>query len=265
VTSPSRPDLADWLVERAALDEVSPANQARIDVADSAELQAQVSALRAANAAELAAHPASPAVAQIEARIAAERRRRAQRRYWMLGAVTTAAAVAVAILVVRPASTPRTRDDDPEITRTKGSTRLLAFRLAGDHVEQLEADALAKPGDIIQLRYNAGGQRYGIIASIDGAGAVTLHYPASEDASPALDPKTKALPNAYELDDAPRFERFFFITDNEALDVKATLAALREVAQRDDAATARLDMPEGMRLTSLRLRKPDSNSKAPTP
>jgi hypothetical protein len=265
VTSSSRPDLADWLVERAALDEVAPANQARIDAADPAELKAKVAALHAENAAELAAYPAAPAVAQIANRIAAERHRRAQRRVWLFGAVTTAAAVAVAILVLRPATQPPAREDEPEITRPKGATRLLAFRLAGDHVEQLAPDTLAKPGDIIQLRYNAGGQRYGIIASIDGAGAVTLHYPASEDASPALEPKTKALPNAYELDDAPGFERFFFITDNQPLDVKATLTALRELAQRDDADTARLEMPDGMRMTALRLRKPDSNPKAPTP
>jgi hypothetical protein len=257
--------LPDWLVERAALDEVSPANQARLAAADPAELQAGVAALRADTATELAAYPAGPAVAQIAARVAAERRRRAQRRYWLLGAVTSAAAVAVAILVLRPTAQMQTREDDPEITRVKGATRLLAFRLAGDHVEKLEPDALANPGDIIQLRYNAGGQHYGIIASIDGAGSVTLHYPASEDASPALSPKTTALPNAYELDAAPRFERFFFITDNQPLDVKGTLAALRELAQRDDADTARLEMPDGMRQWSLRLRKPDSNLKAPTP
>lgn len=257
--------LPDWLVERAALDEVAPASQARVDAADPAELQAQIAALRSENAAELETHPARPAIAQIEARVVAERRRRAQRRYWLLGAVTTAAAVAVAILVLRPAAPAGIRDDDPEITRVKGATRLLAFRLAGDHVEQLEPDALAKPGDIIQLRYNAGGQRYGIIASIDGAGAVTLHYPATEDASPALAPKTTALPNAYELDDAPRFERFFFITDSEPLDVPATLAALRELASHADADTAHLDLPDGMRAKSLRLRKPAPDSKAPTP
>lgn len=248
--------LPDWLVERAALDEAAR-HRARLDAADPAALSERITALAAQNAAELAAYPAGPAVAQIEARITAARRRR---QVWMLGALTTAAVMGLALLVVRPASPSTT--DEPEVTRAKGAARVMAFRLAGDHVEKLDADALAKPGDIIQLRYSAGGQHFGMIASIDGAGAVTLHFPADEGASTELAAKTVALPNAYELDAAPDFERFFFITSDEAIDVAATLDALRDLARQDDAATAKL---EGLRHTSLRLRKPTSNPKAPTP
>jgi hypothetical protein len=253
--------IPDWLVERAALDEVGP-HRERIDRADPQELAEQIAALRADNASELAAHPAGPAVAQIEARIAGEHRRRvARRRRWQLGVLGLASAASIVLVVIFVGNRPVTEETagtTPELPteRVKGAARLLAFRLVGEAVEQLEQDALVRAGDIVQLRYNAGGRGHGVIASVDGAGAVTLHYPASEDGSTALAPKTTALPHAYALDDAPQFERFFFVTADEPIAVAPCLDALRALARRNDGATAAPELPAGLRQWSLRLRKP---------
>jgi hypothetical protein len=263
--------LPDWLVERAALDEVAPASRDRIERADPRELANRVAALRDHNAEELARHPAGPAVAQIEARVAAEARQRAarrrRRRLGWLGLATSAATLLVVTRFVaeRPATDdpPRTAVAHDDGTRVKGAPRLVAFRQVGEQVERLAQDTVARAGDVIQLRYNAGGQRYGMIASIDGAGVVTLHFPLGEDPPPqatAVAPETTTLPHAYALDDAPRFERFFFITANTPVDVPQTLAALRSLARRDDSATASLDLPAGLRQWSLRLRKADRTS-----
>jgi len=223
--------LPDWLVERAALDEVSPASRDRIERADPRELADRVAALRDDNAAELARHPAGPPVAQIEARVAAEARQRAERRRrrrlrW-LGLATSAAAVLVVTRFVAERTAtddpPRTRVTRDDGTRVKGSPRLVAFRQVGDQVERLAQDTVVHAGDVIQLRYNVGGQGYGMIASVDGAGAVTLHFPLGEDPPPeatAVSPETATLPDAYALDDAPRFERFFFITADGPVDVQ---------------------------------------------
>ena len=267
--------LPDWLVERAALDEVAPTSRDRIERADPRELAERVAALREDGAAELARHPAGPAVAQIEARIearvAAERRRRIERRRrWRLSWLGVATA-ATAILVVTRFTAERTVVDEApragevqdEVTRVKGMPRLVAFRQVGEQVERLEQDAVVHAGDSIQLRYNAGGRHYGVIASVDGAGVVTLHFPLREDAPPretAVLPETTALPHAYALDDAPRFERFFFVTANGPIDVQQTLDAVRSLARRDDSATASLELPTGLRQSSLRLRKSDRTS-----
>lgn len=265
--------LPDWLVERAALGQVAPVSRDRIDRADPNELAERINAVRADNEAELAAYPAAAAVAAIETRIAAARRAasRARRMRW-LGVMSATAAVGVAVFVVAGARTDR--GDGPgvgepdEVTRVKGATRLLAFRQDGERAVRLEHDALVKAGDVVQLRYNAGGRGYGVIASIDGAGVVTLHYPAS-DAAPAeataLAPKTTALPHAYELDDAPHFERFFFITADAPIDVQHSLATLRALASRSDSATAPLELPPSMQQWSLRLRKPERSSNEQTP
>jgi len=268
--------LPDWLVERAALDEVPPASRDRIAAADPGELAGRVAALRDDNAAELARFPAGPAVAEIDARVAAERRRRIARRRRRVSWLGLATCAALVLVVMRLNTRPPVPDAAPdhaiddragavppgETTRPKGTPRLLAFRHAGEQVEPLGQDAMVRAGDVIQLRYKAAGQSYGVIASVDGAGLVTLHYPLREDAPPQATAmaETAALPNAYSLDDAPRFERFFFVTASGPIDVQRTLAALRALGQRDDSATALLELPAGMRQWSLRLRKPDPSS-----
>lgn len=267
-------NLPDWLVERVALDEAPPASRERIDRADPRELAERVAALQAENAAELAAYPAAPAVAQIEARVrVAKQRRRQQRRLAWLAATSTAVAAAAVMLVVTRHGTTTQQvavgeepDEGPEDTRVKGPPRLVAFRQSGDHAEQLTQDALVHAGDLIQLRYKPVTARYGVIASLDGAGVVTLHFPSREDApaaATALVPTPTSLPTAYALDDAPSFERFFFITADHPLDVAQTLASVRALAGHPDAASASLELPSGMKQWSLRLRKPESQS--PTP
>ena len=272
--------LPDWLVERAALDEVPPASRDRIERADPRELEGRVAELRDASAAELTRHPAGPAVAQIEDRVAAERRqrvlRRQRRRLQLLGLATGAAAVLIvagvvierphaedamdAIVAIAPTAAAH---GDADGTRVKGAPWLAAFRQAGAQAEPLEQDAVVRAGDVIQLRYNAGGHGYGMIASLDGAGVVTLHYPLREDAPPqatAMSPRPTALPHAYALDDAPRFERFFFITADGPVDVHRILAVLRTLAHRGDSATAVLALPADLDQWSLRLRKADRSS-----
>jgi hypothetical protein len=271
--------LPDWLVERVALDEVPPESRDRLARAAPQELAAQVAALRAENAAELAANPAAVAVAAIEARAAACRRAAARAarpaRRWQLGLASLAGVAALGAVTVlarvpsgerQPArpSVPALAQVDPldEGTRVKGEARLLGFRDTGEGAERLQPGAVVRAGDRIQVRYYPGGASYGVIASIDGAGAVTLHQP-SEGAPPeatALAPRPTTLPNAYALDDAPGFERFFFITADRPIDVPHILDVLRALAQRPGGDLATPELPEGLRQFSLLLRKPDPSS-----
>ena len=253
--------LPDWLVERAALDEVPPAMRSRIAAADPQVLAERIAAMRAANAAELAHYPAGPAVAQIAARVATGRRQRTRRRRLVAAVAGTLAMLIVVVLALRgqrgtPAGVP-----DEEVTRAKGATRLVVYRNAGERAERLDEESLVHAGDALQIRYKAGGARHGVIASIDGNGVVTLHFPASEHDETALSARPTSLPDAYILDDAPRFERFFFVTADTPIDVGRTLAALRTFARRDDADTATPEL--SLRQWSLRLRK--AEPPAPTP
>ena len=259
--------LPDWLVERAALDEVPPASRARIATADPTELAQTIAALRERDAAELAAHPAGPAIAQIQARVAATTKRHSPTllRWGLLGLATSAAAVMIFVKLgaSHTAAPVAPIHDDHDDVRVKGHARLVVFRQVGERAERLDEDAVARAGDLLQLRYDTGRHGYGVIASVDGAGVVTLHFPSSEDAPPeatAMAKKSSALPRAYALDDAPKFERFFFITANQPIDVQQSLAALRALAQRPDSADAALELPAGLDQWSLRLKKPTHES-----
>jgi len=261
--------LPDWLVERAALEEVPAASRRRLESADPGELAAHIARLRLEDAAELSAHPPGPAVAQIEQAAARARAARAARRRRVQAALFAAAGATAALLLVvalrrgelageAPAEPDRPAaggDPEAESTRIKGDARLMAFRKAGDRAERLAPGATVRAGDLLQLRYNGGGHRHGLIASIDGAGAVTLHFPDTEGAPTALPDKTSDLPHAYALDDAPRFERFFFITADQPLDVARTLADLRAFAARRDSDQAALELPPRFRQVSLLLTK----------
>ncbi len=142
--------------------------------------------------------------------------------------------------------------------RAKGAPRLLLHRKRGDRVERLDArNDRARPGDRIQISYAAGTAVHGVILSIDGAGAVTLHFPVADSASTALHRGAVAsLGHSYELDDAPGYERFLFVTSPGPIDVAAVVARAEALA-RDPQRAARdsLSLPNDQAQIWYTLRK----------
>ncbi len=125
--------------------------------------------------------------------------------------------------------------------------------------ERLSDGARAARGDLLQLAY-AGGRdgRYGVLLSIDGAGRVTQHLPepGASAAASLRSPHEIHLPSAYELDDAPGFERFVLITSTQPFPVAAALDAARSLAGRGPSArTAPLPMLPAFHQTSVLLQK----------
>jgi len=144
-----------------------------------------------------------------------------------------------------------------ETTRPKGlEPRLLIHRQREDAPEPLADSARARQGDVLQLSYVSAGRRYGAVLSIDGRGAVTLHAPETSTGPLELKGGTVSLASAYELDDAPAFERFFFVTSEEPFDVNAVLESARALA-RDSGAARRepLPLPGSLSQTSVILDK----------
>lgn len=133
-------------------------------------------------------------------------------------------------------------------------TQLLVFRKNYDQVEILESGELASKGDLLQLAYIAAKEPYGVIFSIDGRGSITLHFPAEKNASTSLDQNKKSLlPHAMELDDAPDFERFFFITSESPIAVEDILRKAEKLAK--DPARFDFDLPEGLKQYTILILK----------
>ena len=162
----------------------------------------------------------------------------------MLSSLAVAAAIAIffAIPALKTSFVNMTENDFPGVTRVKGEgSKLYIYRKTNGLVELLQKDSKASAGDLLQIAYSSASDTYGIILSIDGRSTVTLHYPASESDSQKLIPGKKVLlGNSYELDDAPDFERFFFITSDSEMDIKSViftaevLAVEREKAKKEN-------------------------------
>lgn len=113
--------------------------------------------------------------------------------------------------------------------RLKGAESGLAiFRKSGAGSELLPPRSAARPGDTLQVFYHSRRAVYGIVFSVDGSGAVTLHYPEAEGPSPALQiGDMLPLPHSFRLDKAPRFERFYLVTAPRPFGSEGLLSRLR--------------------------------------
>lgn len=129
-----------------------------------------------------------------------------------------AVALVVVLLVAQGARAPALSSLSREHA---GELRL--YRLEEGRVRALVSGQAAAAGDRVQLVFHAGGREHGVIFSVDGDGAVTLHHPARADASTRLDGDEGPLPSSFVLDDAPAFERFYFVTADAPLDPRAVL------------------------------------------
>ena len=107
-------------------------------------------------------------------------------------------------------------------TRIKGlSPRMEVWKKSGDSAIQMVNMSEAHEGDEIQLRYSVPEKCYGLLFSMDGNGTLTMHM-AEGNKAIALEPgKMTTLPFAYKLDNAPKFEKFFFVTSREAFELDA--------------------------------------------
>jgi len=182
----------------------------------------------------------------------------------MAGRVRLVPLLAAAVLVVGIALVPiilSTGGGSParsgeSSVRVKGILPALRiYRETAGGIELLGDGSRVRRGDLLQIGYIPGAARYGTIFSIDGAGAITLHYPEREDATPLLATGGEVLlPFSYELDAAPRFERFFFVTSSAPFSVRGILETMRRTEIKE-GPTALPSLPPSFGLITLTLKK----------
>lgn len=261
---------SDWMIERLALGELDPAAAAEVRrrlIAEGRSPDELVAALERSNRETLAAHPGPVTAAAIRRRAAlateAGPSRARGRLFWLAGPVA-AGALAVALLVARPSPPPAggPAPSETEATRVKGvavaDPRLYVYRHGRQGDQRLVDGARVAPGDLLQLAYQARAEAWGVLLSVDGAGRVTVHWP--EDGSVSA-PRLRAereirLPSAYQLDDAPAFERFFFVSADRPFAVSAVVEAARALAAQPKVARREaLPLSAPLQQVSLTLEK----------
>jgi hypothetical protein len=257
--------VPEWLLERLVAGELPPEREAEVRRRLALEPggSERLDALVRSNHEILAAHP--PAVilktiadrAHLAARLEAAQTR-PRRRTWMFAFAPVLAMGTLGLMMALRAphqngggnqgasAGSEAAADDGEGIIIKGAPRLRVYRKVGDRSQRLQADTVARAGDRLQLAYVAAGKRFGAVASVDGAGNVTFHLPA--DAGPAVQLRGGGeitLATSYELDAAPGFEKFLFVTSDAPFD--ASVLA--------DVASGKVSAPAGTSTTTFTVRK----------
>lgn len=256
---PEKQKISDLTLEQFHLGELGAAQEHRIreELARNEELRGRLAQIARSDVEIRADYPAERVVPLIRERVRREEAA-SERRPWRIP--TLAWAVPVAAMALALLSLPIFLRPSEE-TRLKGATpHLLVFRKTATGAEELPPGAVAKKGDVLQLSYVAGEAKYGVIFSVDGRGTLTWHVPAGYRggalSAPALDPKGPALlPNAYELDDSPSFERFFLVYSSKPFQVEDVERVARGLAQKASGNLGALSLPRGLGQFSLLVKK----------
>jgi|MudIll2142460700_1097286.scaffolds.fasta_scaffold175647_2 hypothetical protein len=158
--------------------------------------------------------------------------------HWPVPAALAAAAVVLLVLAPRafdPSSgglavSPSAPPVAPD--RIKGlEPSLTLFRRTPEGSETLADGAVVRPGEQVRIGYRAAGRAYGVIVSVDGRGAVSIHLAADDAHSAALRKgETVLLDQAFELDDAPLWERFYFVVAEQPFPLAPVIEAARRAA-----------------------------------
>jgi hypothetical protein len=243
--------ISDLLLEQYALGELSPEQQGKVreELERDPALRNRLTALSESDRRILQEYPAERVVPAIKER--ARGLRRAGMPRWTVRALWALPVAAALVLAVSVGSFR------PE-TRMKGiSPHLTVFVQASSGAIELAPGAVARQGQRIQLSYTASGAKYAAILSIDGRGTITWHLPpGGGGTSPSVEPQGRTvLPRSYELDDAPRFERFFFVYGAGAFSLADVQAAAQSLAARGTADAAALSLPRGVEQVSFLLKK----------
>lgn len=234
--------IPDWKLERFLLGElpVHEKNAIRQALEEDALLKARLDTLRRENVDILAKCQQDDFVRRMEAKMA-DRKSNAKgnlREFRPVKKQVFAfAAAAVLLFLFLPASmTTSLVPDAPtdnsgvEVVRIKGAeAEMFLYQKVDSGSYRLQPGDTVRAGDRIQIRYRAAEARYGFIFSLDGNGLITRHMPLQGKMAALLDTSgTVNLDFSYELDDAPRWEKFYFISSAKGFSLDGLIRSLQD-------------------------------------
>lgn len=247
-----QPRFTDLALERCKLQE-SPPEEA-VAIKKSQEGQSKLSALILSDERILDEYPPDLMSAQITRRAFPSRSSGHspwKSRWGNLRTAFPRLALATFAVVLIPFALLTFRETD---SRVKGGTPYISvYKKSGESFERLGAEALVKERDVLQISYVAFRKRFGAIFSVDGKGVLTLHYPEVPGEAARLVPEGEViLPNAFELDSSPKFERFFFFTSQEPFHTNGIIRSFKPYGNSDSFD---IQLPKSIRQFSVLLKK----------
>lgn len=264
--------IKTWEIERYLLGELPPSRMGEIArlIRENPAIDKEIEKLRLANIEVLEKHPIETMLPEIlrkyeenrrQARIREKTRPITLKRLLYATPVVASALILLFVVFFKDSTIPGSMRIKGDESLDFSKTQVIIYRKGKGGIELLSGQTQAKAGDLLQLGYISAGRTHGIIFSIDGNGVVTLHYPEKRDGSSLLKQEKKnLLSSAYELDNAPGFERFFFITAMQEIDVEDILKRAEALALSPKLAKAtNFDLPESCHQFSILLNKEKQN------
>jgi len=262
--------VKNWELERYLLQELSPSRMLEIAelLENDPDLRKHHDELKKSNVQILELHPPERTVPGIERTIEKKKhevKKKKARKFpkkWFY--VFPVLATALLVFVVQRDQNSPSYQDLQQGIRIKGEEgidmsqpQIIIYRKLGAQAEVVKNGESVSQGDLLQIAYVAAGKAFGVIFSIDGSGVITLHHPDQrERPNNLIQEKKVLLESAYELDDAPHFERFFFIVSAEEFNVTYILElAERLAASPKSVRTSELSLPKTFTQFSILLVK----------
>jgi len=216
--------VPDWKTERYLLGELPESEMQALKNLENEEFRLQIEQLKKSNEKLLAKYPYKRKfkvlsnVPDTPARLAA---------IFILCATALIAVFSIGNIYEEDQFAMLSAGSIEEGTRVKGlKTNLEIWRKTADITEELMDNSEAKAGDLLQIRYSAL-EPYGTLLSIDGNGVLTVHLAGQNGKAAHLEAgKIISLQNAYELDNAPKFETFYLITANKEFELAPVMEKL---------------------------------------
>ncbi len=258
--------FSDAMLEQYLLGELDHALTNEIDTCLTKDeaLQKRLDALQADNERFLEEFPPRVMAAAIKQR--ARQAKAPQRAAFLIPGLAGAGATLALLLVVLvgypmiasklPSDAVQTENNG--IVYYKGlSPQLHVYQKQGGEATHLDDGQVVKHGTVLQLGYLAAGKAYGVVMSLDGRGTVTEHWPERGNQAALLQKEGEVrLPFSYQLDDAPRFERFYLVVSDKTFSKEIVRDALQKMARQPQAqSSAELSLPEGLSLASFLVMK----------
>ncbi len=252
--------VPDWKLERYILGELPPGEVELIrrEAEHNASLRGRLDALYQSNQDLHNLYPPAWMSRQIQERLEAPFRASKEKTGRLPSWLWPVPALAVLLLVVVLPTVWVQKDQRTDSTeRLKGlDPHLLLFRKTDAGGERLKDGHQAREKELVQVMYQAAGQKYGAILSVDGRGSITLHLPHQGVRAARLGEGRVSLDFAYQLDDAPLFERFYFITSDMPFEIDPVVRAIQQVSAPDLAEKENsLELPDSFGQFVFTLKK----------
>ena len=226
--------ISDFKLERYLLGELSEKEMRELQERELSDeiFAARVAEMRLQGKRFLAENPFADLEERIEAAEAAgnSAEKASQNILWLKVAAALVIALGIFSVVVlnRDVATYDNHSASMEVamadvdngTRIKGmQASLEVWKKTGDSAVQMVNLGDAYEGDEIQLRYRVPQKCFGMLFSMDGNGTITMHMGEGNKAIELEPGKMTTLPFAYKLDNAPKFEKFFLLTSQNAFEI----------------------------------------------